>query len=64
MHFTSIIYRNNSANPENLAKIGPADVETIGLTVVIIFQNKKNISPPSAAAGRANMVKFGYTLAK
>jgi len=45
MHFNSIIYRNNSTNPENLAKIGPADVETIGLTVVIIFQNKKKHKP-------------------
>jgi len=34
-HVRLIIYIHSSTNPENLAKIGPVDVEIIGLTEII-----------------------------
>jgi len=34
-NFRSIIYITSSSNPENLAKIGPVDVEKIGQTKIV-----------------------------
>jgi len=36
-----IIYSHSSTNPENLAKIGPIDVQIIGLTVIVKKKYKK-----------------------
>ena len=55
--FRLIVYSYSSANRENLAKIGPVDVEIIGLKEVFKKETKaEHISPPSATASliRAN----------
>jgi len=44
----SIIYSHSSTNPDNFAKIGPVDVEIIGLTEIVknkIYKQQQNISP-------------------
>ena len=41
----------SSTNPENLTKIGPADVEKIGLTEIVKSQrSREHIAPPVPAA--------------
>jgi len=40
-------YSRSSTNPENLTKIGPADVEKIGLTEIVKSQrSREHIAPP------------------
>jgi len=36
-----IIYRHSSTNPENLAKIGPVDVEIIGLAEIVKYRKQQ-----------------------
>jgi len=50
-NFRSFICSHGSTKPGNLAKIGPADVETIGPEG--IGKNKKTRNSSSVAAGRS-----------
>jgi len=49
-NFRSFIYSQSSINPANFVKIGPVDVETIGLTEITKnikkIKHQQNISPP------------------
>jgi len=59
-----IIYIRSSTNPENLVKIGPADLEIIGSKGIV--KNKKqqqNILPANLLlAGRAKVLSSAYIL--
>jgi len=62
-NFIFIIYSNSSTNPANLAKIGPANGEIIGLTELVKNEHKnnkrgQNVSPPLAAAPAGWANKF------
>jgi len=49
-NFRLFIYSQSSTNPANFVKIGPVDVETIGLTEITKnikkIKHQQNISPP------------------
>jgi len=46
-NFRSFIYSKSSTDPANLVKIGPIDVEIIGLTKIVKNEKKplQNMSP-------------------
>jgi len=54
-NFRSFIYSQSSTNPADRVKIGPVNVDIIGLTEIV--KNKKqrqNLSPPCTASGLAD----------
>jgi len=61
-NFRLIIYSLSPTNPENLAKIGPVDFKTIGLTKIVKKQETaakhKPVGCVFAAAGRGNKQKL------
>ena len=55
------MYNHSSANPENLAKIGPVDVEIIGLTETVKIYYKKQ-QPNIQHAGPAKLDRPNETV--
>ena len=54
-NFRSFIYGESSTNRANFVKIGPEDVEIIGLTEIteISLKQQQNTSPPRRSANKS-----------
>jgi len=53
-NFSLIICRRSSTNPANLTKIGPVDVEMIGLKGIVKIRDSSRTYNPPGLLSRAN----------